>query len=123
MLIFLSISVALSMMVAHFLTSVDCGTLISISIALGCTTINVCTFVDACTLALDTSFSSTSYCIACALIDGYSTPSSSSDSSMCIRSTNVAPSLTHLNSNLFYVCAKTELQMFQLFIYLELSYA
>ncbi len=79
----LSKSVALSIMVAHLITFVALDAFMSISIALGCTSVN------SYTLALNTSSSFVSFCIACASIDHYSTPLSSSDFSMYTKSIGV----------------------------------
>ncbi len=72
----LSKSAVLPMMVTHLLASVEPDAFISISIALGCTFINVCIFVDG-YIPTSSIFSS-------------STPSSSSDFSMFIGSIDVA---------------------------------
>jgi len=83
----LSKSVVLSIMVLHLLAYVTLGALMSISIALGCTSIN------GYTLALNTSSSFVSFCITCASIDHYSTPLFLSNSLMNIKSTGVVPGL------------------------------
>jgi hypothetical protein len=80
----LSKSVALSMMVACILTSIELGPLILISIALGCTS------MDGCTPTSNTSSSSTSLCATYVLTNCCFTPSYSSESSMFIESINVA---------------------------------
>ncbi len=90
----LSKSVALSMIIACLLTFTEPGAFISISIALGCTSINICTSVDGCTLPLNTS-SLASFYVACAFTNCYSTLLFSSDSSMFIKSTDLAPSLAY----------------------------
>ncbi len=94
------------------LTYVEPGTFISISITLGCTSIDICTFVDGYTPTLNIFSSSTSFYIAYVLTNCCYTPSSSSDSSMFTESTNVAPGLActfelqpllhlHKNSNAY----------------------
>ncbi len=91
--------------------------LILISITLGCT------FVNVYAPALDISSSSMSY-TAYALTNCYSTPSSSSNSSMYTKSTYVAhgPAYSLKLQPLLRMC-KTQLQMFWICIYLDLSCA
>jgi hypothetical protein len=85
----LSRNVALSMMVVGLLAFVELGALISISITLDCIFVNICTSMDGYTPTSNTSSSSASFCIVCSSIDHCSTPSSSSNSSMFIGSTDV----------------------------------
>jgi hypothetical protein len=77
------------MMVAHLFTSITPSTLISISSTVGCTPINIYTSIDGCTPTSNMLSSFASFYIACASIDYYSTPSSSSNSSMYTRSIDV----------------------------------
>jgi len=109
----LSRSVIMSMMVVRILTYVA-PVVMLISIALGYT------YVYGCTPTSDTYSFSSSFYITCSSKDHYSTPLSLSDSSMYTRSIGVALLLAHLNSNLFYTFAKTPLQVFLIYIYLEL---
>ncbi len=85
----LSKSVALSMMVACLLTFAKLGALILISITLYYIFVDSCTYANGCTFTLNTSSSSTSFCVTCSSIDCYSTPLSSFDFSMFTGSTKV----------------------------------
>jgi hypothetical protein len=83
------------MMIACLLTSTELGAFTSISITLGCISINICTYVDGCTFTWDTSSSPTSFCVVYAFTNCRSTPLFSFDFSMFIESTYVIPSLAY----------------------------
>ncbi len=80
-----------------------------------------CTSMDSC-FSTSTTFSSlASFCIIYASTECYSTTSSSSDSSMNTESTNAVSSLVFLlHANVFCFYVKTQFQMFQLYLCLEL---
>jgi hypothetical protein len=118
--------------ITHLLFAIAFDLHLSVSIALHCVSAITCTFVACCTstyISMDscsstsTMFSSlASFCTICASTKCYSIASSSFDSSMNIGSTNVVISLfAFLHANVFCFCVKTQLQMFQLYLCLELS--
>jgi hypothetical protein len=82
------------MMVACHLAFITLGAPISISITLGCTSIDICIFVNGCIPALITYSSFASFYPICASTDRYSTPLFSSTFSMYIGSIDIALSLT-----------------------------
>ncbi len=86
----LSKSVALSMMVACLLAFVEPSALVSISIALDYTYVDIYISMDSYTPTSNTSSSFASFCTTCSSINHCSTPSSSSNSSMLTRSIDVA---------------------------------
>jgi len=80
-------------------------------------------FFQKCSYSTSTTFSSfVSFCIVYASTKCCSSASSSSNSSMNIGLTHVAPSFVcFLHANAVYFCPKTQLYMFQLYLCLELS--
>ncbi len=123
-------SVALSK-IAHLLFATTSTSCYSISINLHCVSALVYTSVVCCTFnctsmnscsSFGTTFSSlASFYTICVITKQCSSASSSSTSSMHIGSIDellVLSALLHVNIVCF--CAKNELQMFQLYLYLEL---
>jgi hypothetical protein len=103
------------MMVTHLLAFVAPSAIMSISITLGCTF--VCGYIP----TSNTSSSSTSFYATYSSTYHYSTPLFSFDSSMYTGSIGVAPSLSYsFELQPLLGLPKTLLQMFLIYIYLEL---
>ncbi len=113
----LSKNVALSMMVACLFTSITPSTL-------GYTSINIYTSSDGYTPTSNMSSSSTSFYVAYASIDCYSTPSTSFDSSMYTRSIKgtIGLACSFELQPLLCLCKNSTIDVSNLYIYLELSY-